>query len=58
MKKKLSLQHIRVKSFVTEVNTRNVKGGGGVDETLYSCLAYVSCNILQCIKSANPRECL
>jgi len=57
MKKKLSLKNLSVKSFVTEINTQQVKGGGGLDDTLYSCMAYISCNILQCVATVNGNGC-
>lgn len=50
MKKKLKLNDVKVKSFVTELNKdakENVNGGGR--ETMYSCMAYVSCYITDCI---------
>lgn len=46
MKKKLNLKDLSVKSFVTEVTSSQVKGGTG--ETMYSCLAYVTCDIVRC----------
>ncbi|MGB0165934.1 MAG: pinensin family lanthipeptide [Luteibaculum sp.] len=50
MKKKLSLQEIKVSSFVTEIESvdqKSLKGKGR--ETLFSCLDYISCNPLDCI---------
>ena len=57
MKKKINLTDLQVKSFVTEVNAKKVKGGGGNLDTVYSCMAYISCNILQCVATVDPNRC-
>ncbi|WP_170226967.1 pinensin family lanthipeptide [Luteibaculum oceani] len=51
MKKKLKLNQVSVKSFVTELDKDAKKevNGGGTRETMYSCMAYVSCYITDCI---------
>lgn len=54
MKKKLKISDLKVKSFVTNINaaeSRNIKGEGSVavnDETLYSCYAYITCDVVYC----------
>ncbi len=51
MKKKVSLKEIEVKSFVTNLEKdqqSHVKGKGGLPETMYSCYAYVTCDMVQC----------
>lgn len=51
MKKKLKLNDVKVKSFVTELNKDKSAAinGGKIPETMYSCLAYVSCHIVDCL---------
>ncbi len=53
MKKKLKIDELKVKSFVTsiEADRSNLKGKGSVgvnDETLYSCYMYVTCDVVHC----------
>ncbi len=51
MKKKLHLSDIKVSSFVTELSKKEsneLKGKG--TETFFSCLDYISCNPLDCVK--------
>ncbi len=51
MKKKISLNEIEVKSFVTNLEKdqqSNIKGKGGLPETFYSCYAYVTCDVVNC----------
>lgn len=67
MKKKLKLNDLKVQSFVT-ADAENIKGGTG--ETMYSCLAYVTCNVVGCVLTqygnhcytgnvnTNPQECI
>lgn len=52
MKKKLQLSQLKVSSFVTELDgnqSKNLKGKG-TRETLFSCLDYISCNPVDCLK--------
>ncbi|MGB0167377.1 MAG: pinensin family lanthipeptide, partial [Luteibaculum sp.] len=50
MKKKLKLNDVKVNSFVTELEkskANSVKGGKPeLPETFYSCLAYVTCDVI------------
>ena len=55
MKKKLKLNDLSVKSFVTEADAANLKGGTG--DTLYSCLAFVTCAIPFCYLNSNNTVC-
>ncbi|TXC85234.1 pinensin family lanthipeptide [Luteibaculum oceani] len=54
MKKKLKINDLKVKSFVTNLEAskmKSIKGQGSVsvnDETMYSCYAYVTCDIVYC----------
>ncbi len=51
MKKKISLNQIEVKSFVTNLEKdqqKHIKGKGGLPETMYSCLDYITCDIVNC----------
>jgi len=61
MKKKLSLNDLRVTSFVTETEQRSLKGGSGdichVDDTLYSCMAFITCAIPFCYLNSNHVAC-
>ncbi len=58
MKKKLSLNNLKVQSFVTsEIESEKIKGGT-LQNTAFSCLAYISCNPLQCIISNGGPVCL
>jgi len=52
MKKKLNLKDLTVQSFVTEVKLDEVKGGTA--QTIYSCLDYVTCDIVRCYLSLEP----
>ncbi len=52
MKKKLKLKDLTVQSFVTEVRSDEVKGGTA--QTIYSCLDYVTCDIVRCYLSLEP----
>jgi len=54
MKKKLSLQDLKVSSFVTETE-ENEKLVGGM--TRYSCYRYVSCFEFQCALRTQPDYC-
>lgn len=56
MKKKLKLSELQVKSFVTATNADQIKGGGPED-TLYSCLAYISCDIVGCVATKYGDHC-
>ncbi len=56
MKKKLNLKELSVKSFVTEVGPAEVKGGTG--ETLYSCLAYITCDVIRCYATTQANQCV
>ena len=53
MKKKLKLNDIEVKSFVTKLNHNKQEAinGGAKDlkETMYSCLQYISCHMTDSI---------
>ncbi len=56
MKKKITLQSLAVSSFVTELDSSKkdaIKGKGGLPETMYSCLRYVSCYPTDCIPEVN-----
>ncbi len=55
MKKKLNLKDLSVKSFVTEVNANHLKGGTG--DTMYSCLAYVTCDVVKCYVTTQANQC-
>ncbi len=58
MKKKLKLSEVKVQSFVTsEIAADKIKGGT-LQNTAFSCLAYISCNPLACIVSNNGPVCL
>jgi hypothetical protein len=56
MKKKLKLNDLQVKSFVTEVEKSEVKGGA--QDTLYSCLAYITCDIVKCYLTTQANNCI
>lgn len=56
MKKKLKLNDLQVKSFVTEANASQIRGGGP-EETLYSCLEYISCDIVGCVATKYGNQC-
>ncbi len=53
MKKKIQLNELKVKSFVTELNPKkkDAVNGGKRDlmETMYSCLQYISCHMTDCV---------
>ncbi len=55
MKKKIKLEEIAVKSFVTKVSDHQVKGGGESRlcpdnyMTNFSCYQYISCNPAACL---------
>ena len=55
MKKKLKLNDLSVKSFVTEADAANLKGGTG--DTLYSCMAFITCAIPFCYLNSNNAGC-
>jgi len=56
MKKKLKLNDLSIKSFVTEVSGENLKGGTG--DTMYSCLAYVTCHVVACYVTSKAPQCV
>ncbi len=61
MKKKLSLNNLKVKSFVTEIQVAGQLNGGSRTEDLFtkeSCYDYVSCARIQCIGRSNADECI
>lgn len=52
MKKKLKLNELKVQSFVT-AEAKTIKGGA----TEISCLAFISCHVLQCVISEYGAVC-
>lgn len=57
MKKKLKLNDLRVQSFVTsDIAAENIKGGNG-PETVYSCLAYITCDVVGCVVTKYDNHC-
>lgn len=50
MKKKLQLNDLKVKSFVTSDDASQIMGGS-IGETNYSCLKFISCDIVGCAAS-------
>ncbi|HEX4888116.1 MAG TPA: pinensin family lanthipeptide [Luteibaculaceae bacterium] len=59
MKKKLKLDDLKVKSFVTsELNANQIKGGAQeLPDTFYSCLAYVTCDVVGCVNTKYGDRC-
>jgi len=57
MKKKLNLNDLKVKSFVTEMSSNQVKGGA-VPETHYSCLKFITCDIVKCYLTTQSPNCI
>lgn len=58
MKKKLKLNDLKVKSFVTDVADKSdVKGGQKGGPTELSCYRYVSCFQFQCITRDEGKFC-
>ncbi len=57
MKKKLNLTDLKVKSFVTEMNTEQVKGGA-FPETHYSCLKFITCDLVKCFVTTQSPNCI
>ncbi|HEX4888465.1 MAG TPA: pinensin family lanthipeptide [Luteibaculaceae bacterium] len=59
MKKKLKLDDLKVKSFVTsELNANQIKGGAPeLPETFYSCLAYITCDVVGCVVTNYGNQC-
>lgn len=55
--KKKKLSELKVTSFVTDVNASEVKGGAPDKETLYSCLAYVTCDFVKCYLTTQGNLC-
>ncbi len=56
MKKKLKLNDLKVQSFITsEKNTENIKGGSL--ETNYSCLKFITCDLVACVVSRQGDIC-
>ncbi len=59
MKKKLRLNDLKVQSFVTEQNGKNVNGGGSrIEATEFSCYDYISCGKVECYIHSNANECV
>lgn len=57
MGKKLKISDLKVKSFVTDVNEANVKGGKGPNHTEFSCYRYMSCFEFQCFTRDDGKFC-
>lgn len=66
MKKKLKLNDLKVQSFVTSSDTTKVIGGESYKtvcadtdtlQTMYSCLAYITCNVVACAVNSNYVAC-
>ncbi|MES2629063.1 MAG: pinensin family lanthipeptide [Bacteroidota bacterium] len=55
MKKRLKLNDVKVQSFVTS-ETEQIKGG--ILETAYSCLAYISCDVAGCLVTRYGDNCI
>jgi len=53
---KKNLNDLSIKSFVTEVSSDHLKGGGG--ETMYSCLEYITCDIVKCYATTQANQCV
>ncbi len=57
MKKKLKLNDLKVQSFVTsDIAADQIKGGTG-GETAYSCLAYITCDVVGCVATKYQNHC-
>ncbi|MGB0165932.1 MAG: pinensin family lanthipeptide [Luteibaculum sp.] len=58
MKKKLKLSQLEVKSFVTNSDAEQIKGGKDYKNTDLSCYRYVSCFEIQCLTRDGGKLCL
>lgn len=57
MGKKLKINDLKVKSFVTDVNQADIKGGKDHHHTEFSCYRYVSCFEFQCFTRNDGKYC-
>ncbi len=56
MKKKLQLNDLKVQSFVTtDIKAEEIKGGSL--ETKYSCLKFITCDLVGCALSQGGANC-
>lgn len=57
MKKKLQLNDLKVQSFVTSNFAADSIKGGSLGETNYSCLKFITCDIVACAVSQQGNAC-
>ncbi len=55
MNKKLKLTDLSIQSFVT--SEANQVKGGTLQNTVYSCLAYISCDVVGCVATKYGDHC-
>jgi hypothetical protein len=64
MKKKLTIEALKVQSFVTSADdTKNVKGGATFDircagQQSYTCYDWISCERLMCVVASQAKPCV